>query len=441
MEFKDRFLSQIINHRVFVEGGDLRIPLGKIVDVVVERPNEKFPFISGIIIDIGTERRYAPISDVLEISEIGEMRLAVAPGSTLPDEELALYIIKNLLDRAIEDIDKRVSVRIGDLEVVRDMAGGLRVVAADVGVIGLVRRMVGKKIPSPMLDRLPRVLISWDNIVVMGGKPLTIRLPEGESSVPQLHPSELAEIINALSSDEASHVMHALDDETAADALEYLGSARQQELITTMTSHRAADIIGEMQSSDAADLLGELPDQQRMTLLSHMEPEAAQELRDLVAHPDDTAGGMMSTEFVTVVGHITTVAALKSLRDTAYEKEFIYYLYVLDEAERLVGVVSLRALLVGLPTAFVEKLMNTQIISVRVDTPAADVAAIVAQYDLHAVPVLDTRGRMLGIVTVDDAIDAILPDGIAAKRTVYQRTQARVPDDPGHPSAQTISPL
>ena len=103
-----------------------------------------------------------------------------------------------------------------------------------------------------------------------------------------------------------------------------------------------------------------------MTLLSHMEPEAAQELRDLVAHPDDTAGGMMSTEFVTVVGHITTVAALKSLRDTAYEKEFIYYLYVLDEAERLVGVVSLRALLVGLPTAFVEKLMNTQIISVRV---------------------------------------------------------------------------
>ncbi len=438
--FTDRFLSQIINQRVFVEGGDLRIPLGKIVDVVVERPNDKFPFVTGVVVDVGSERRYAPISDVLDITDAGEMRLAVAPGSALPDEALALYVVKNLLDRAIEDIDKRVSVRIGDLEVVRDMAGGLRIVAADVGVIGLVRRMVGKKIPSPMLDRLPRVLVSWDNIVVMSGKPLTVRLPEGEAAVPQLHPTELADIINALSSDEASNVMHALDDETAADTLEYLDSAKQQELITTMTSLRAAEIIGEMQSSDAADLLGELPDDQRQRLLAHMEPEDAQELRELVAHEDDTAGSMMSTEFITIEGHVTTVAALKSLRERAGAKEFIYYLYVVDEQQRLVGVVSLRALLIGLPTAFVEKLMNTHIVSVRVDTPAADVAAIVARYDLQAVPVVDHGGQILGIVTVDDAIDAILPDGIAAPRT-YERTQQRAPFDPEHPTAQSISPV
>lgn len=440
MNFTDRFLSQIINRAVFVEGGDLRIPLGKITDVVVERPNEKFPFITGIVVDVGNERRFAPISDVLDITDAGEVRLAVAPSSTLPDESLALYVVKNLLDRSIADIDKRVSVRIGDLEVVRDMAGGLRIVAADVGVVGLVRRMVGKKIPAPMLDRLPRVLVSWDNIVVMSGKALTVRLPEGEAAMPQMHPTELADIINALSSDEASHVMHALDDETAADTLEYLDSAKQQELITTMTSVRAAEIIGEMQSSDAADLLGELSDQQRQTLLAHMKPADAQELRDLVAHDDGTAGSMMSTEFITIAGHLTTVAALKSLRDRVGTKEFIYYLFVIDENERLIGVVSLRSLLVGLPTAFVEKLMNTQIVSVSADTPAADVAAIVARYDLQAVPVIDGEGRILGIVTVDDAIDAILPDGIAAPRT-YERTQQRRPLDPGHPTAESISPV
>ncbi len=440
MNFTDRFLSQIINHAVFVEGGDLRIPLGKIVDVVVERPNDKFPFITGIVVEVGSERRFAPVSDVLDITGEGDVRLAVAPSSTLPDESLALYVVKNLLDRSIADIDKRVSVRIGDLEVVRDMAGGLRIVAADVGVVGLVRRMVGKTIPAPMLDRLPRVLVSWDNIVVMSGKALTVRLPEGEAAVPQMHPSELADIINTLSSDDASNVMHALDDETAADTLEYLDRSKQQELIASMTAVRAAEIIGGMQSSDAADLLGELSDQQQQTLLAHMEPADAQELRDLVAHVPGTAGSMMSTEFVTIAGHVTTVAAIKSLRDRVGAKEFIYYLYVIDENERLVGVVSLRSLLVGLPTAFVEKLMNTQIVSVRAGTPAADVAAIVARYDLHAVPVVDDRGRMLGIVTVDDAIDAILPDGIAAQRT-YERTQNRARFDPEHPTAESIAPV
>jgi magnesium transporter len=124
---------------------------------------------------------------------------------------------------------------------------------------------------------------------------------------------------------------------------------------------------------------------------------------------------MMTTDYVWIYPHRTTEATIRKIREIAPTSEFIYYLYVLDKDDQLLGTLSLRTLLLELPTAFIERIMETDMVTVAPDTPAVDVASTIAKYDLLAVPVLDERGKMLGIVTVDDAIDAIMPDEVARK--------------------------
>ena len=121
----------------------------------------------------------------------------------------------------------------------------------------------------------------------------------------------------------------------------------------------------------------------------------------------------MTTDYVWIFPHRTTAATISKIREIGPESEFIYYLYVTDDNRKLLGTISLRTLLLALPTAFIHKLMDTDLVSVSPDTSAEDVAATIARYDLLAVPVLDENARMLGIVTVDDAIDAIIPEKIA----------------------------
>ena len=146
-----------------------------------------------------------------------------------------------------------------------------------------------------------------------------------------------------------------------------------------------------------------------------MNAYTADELRELVKYDEDTAGGLMTTDYVWIYPHRTTEATIRKIREIAPASEFIYYLYVLDKDDHLLGTLSLRTLLLALPTAFIDRIMETDMVTVAPDTPAVDVAATIARYDLLAVPVVDERGKMLGIVTVDDAIDAIMPDEFAKK--------------------------
>jgi Mg2+ transporter MgtE len=262
---------------------------------------------------------------------------------------------------------------------------------------------------------VPRSLIAWDNVAPLTDvNPSQVQLSVSGSRLSRLHPSDLAEIITDLSAQDAARVVKSLDDETAADAFEHLDSDTQKTLIEDIGTERAADIVSEMDSDDAADLLGELDEEQRAELLSQMDDKAyAGELSELVQYQPDTAGGLMTTDYVWIYPHRTTAATIAKLREIAPESEFIYYLYVTDPSRKLLGVLSVRKLLLALPTAFIHKLMDVDLVSVSPDVRAEDVASTIARYDLLAVPVLDDEGRVLGIVTVDDAIDAIIPEKIA----------------------------
>jgi Mg/Co/Ni transporter MgtE len=183
----------------------------------------------------------------------------------------------------------------------------------------------------------------------------------------------------------------------------------QVEVLEGLAPERAADILEEMSPDDAADLVADLSDETRTELLALMERDEAEELGGLLAFPEDTAGGMMTTEFVAVPAELTASRTIDRLRELEPDAETIYYVYVVDAARRLVGVLSLRDLIVARPDTPIGEVMIAEPVAVPVTADRDDVASVVARYNLLAVPVVDAEGRLAGIVTVDDAIDTILP--------------------------------
>ena len=413
MVFQEGFISELVGRKAAVND----LPIGKVTDFLVNKPDDTFPQIDGLVIKTAQGPRFAPMESVTDVDDAGVVALATAPKIAAPPGEEALYLVNDLLDKQIVDVDGRKVVRINDIELA-NTGGKLRVVAADVGLSGLLRRLglksFGKRFTPWIYNSVPRTMIAWSSVApIRDVNPAQVHLSVKESKLARMHPSELAEIISDLSAREAAAVIHQLDDETAADALEHLDAETQRTIIEDIGTERAADIIEEMDSDDAADLLGELDEHQQSELLAEMNEYTAGELRELVKYEEDTAGGLMTPDYTWIYPHRTAEQTIRKIREIAPESEFIYYLYVVDKQDHLLGVLTLRALLLAQPEASIERVMATDLVTVGTGMPAREVAATIARYDLLAVPVVNEDGALLGIVTVDDAIDAIMPENLA----------------------------
>ena len=410
MTFHDGFLSEIVGRVAVVVRDGKRDVVGRVSDFVVDHPEDTFPKIDAIVIKTKAGAKLAPIDMVLSFDVDGVMQLLEVPDRDAPPDDEALYLVEDLLDKQIVDVDGRKVVRINDLEVAQT-SGAMRVVAAEVGVAGLLRRLGGRRFAAGLIDRVPRNLIAWNNVAPIHDlNPNEIKLTVSQARLAQLHPSDLAEIIGELSAQDAARFIGSLDDETAADALEHLDSETQIAIIEDLGTERAADIIEEMDSDDAADLLGELPQERQAELLAEMDAQTAHDLRALAAYDENTAGGLMTTDYVWIYPHRTVEATIEKIREMAPESEFIYYLYVTDRSQQLLGALSLRTLLLSPPEAAIHTIMEQDLVTVAPSQSAQDVAHTIARYDLLAVPVVSDVGLILGIVTVDDAIDAIIPE-------------------------------
>jgi Mg/Co/Ni transporter MgtE len=176
-----------------------------------------------------------------------------------------------------------------------------------------------------------------------------------------------------------------------------------------LDNETATDILEEMEPDEAADVLDDLPDARSDELLESMEPEQAEDVRELMAYDDETAGGLMTTELVAIKENITCDETIDRLRELAPKAESSYYVYVVDDEERLVGVLSLRDLVIAPPETHVSDIMIRNVIHVYEEDHADEIAQIIGRYNLLAVPVLSKDERLLGIITVDDTIERLLP--------------------------------
>ncbi|NLC76780.1 MAG: magnesium transporter [Clostridia bacterium] len=221
------------------------------------------------------------------------------------------------------------------------------------------------------------------------------------------HPADVADALESLNELDMARVFIRLDGETAALVLRNLKTKSVNALLDALGPERIAAILDEMSLDDAADFLGEVSEDVKDELLELMEADEASDVKELLAYPEDSAGGIMTTEYVAILETITAGKAIEVLRETAPEAETVYYVYVINTSNKLVGVISLRELIVADPQEQIGVIMQENVISVPVTMDQEEVARVVTKYGLLAVPVVDQDGSLVGIVTVDDVIDVI----------------------------------
>jgi len=234
----------------------------------------------------------------------------------------------------------------------------------------------------------------------------------------ELHPADSSEILYELSPEYQAIVLRQMLDEQAADMLEEMDEEEMAEVVQSLSVGELADILDEMEPDMAADLLGEFSDEQTAALLEEM--EESDDVAPLLAYPEDTAGGIMNTPRHMLRRQMTAAQAMTFLREHYADEHDLYYLYVLDRHRRLVGIVSLRALVLALPNQTLDEIMDRDVLTVRVEADQEEVARLLARYNLLALPVVDEEDHLLGLVSVDDVVDVLEEE---ATEDIYRLAQ------------------
>ncbi len=377
-------------------------------------PREQFPVVQWAVLATPSGERVVGWADL--VAENDRYRLRV-PGDELapatPPAD-ALRLAKDLLDKQIVDTHGAKVVRVNDLQL-EETGGQMRLVGADVGLRGLLRRVGGEGVAERAAGivgrKLPRGIIPWHLVEPLESAETSVRLTIPHAKLALMHPADIADIVEEMTADERRAVFEQLDIETAAEALGEIEPEMQVSIVGDLDEERAADILEEMAPDEAADLLQDLPEERREELIELMQDEEGEEVEELLAYPEDSAGGMMTTDFIALPRDLTAAQAIERLRELKPEPELAYHLYVVDANGQLDGVVSLRDIVVAEPATALVTFMDPQVLSVRADTDKEEVASLIAKYDLLALPVVDAARRLLGIVTVDDVVELMLPRG------------------------------
>ena len=400
------FVSELLGKVVTDVDGER---IGRLEDLIgAFRPDVPNPTIAAIAVKRSGDILLVPYADVaVLIAPAIPLNKRLAEITPYETEESDLYLARDVLDKQIIDTNGVRVVRVNDLELVR-VNGYFFVANVDIGMRGLMRRMGVDRMTRRLNQRLPLGFISWDDIELLpGNQPMRLRVPGNR--IAELHPADLAEIFGDLTRAETNRILDSLDAETVAEALEEVEPEFQASLVETMSTERVVDVLEWMSPDEAADLLAELPEDRSAELLNLMDAEDAKDVRKLLTFPDDAAGGIMSTEFVSVRPETTAEQVIAFLRETAEETETIYYVYVTDAQDILLGVFSLRDLVIAAPLTPVSDFMARRVVSVKLLDSQELVAQVVSKYNLVAVPVVDEAHRLHGVVTADDALDKIIP--------------------------------
>jgi len=416
-EFNTFFLSDILYLKVYDQNDKV---IGYIDDIAINiKLNLRHPFVSAFIIR-STNKETIAVDD-LSIAEyrldyfklIKEPNFILKPitesGEYESEEEILLK--RDILDKQIVDTGGMRIVRVNDIKLTF-VKSGIIAIGADIGPTGLMRRLslerLFKAVASFFNKKIPDKILSWQFVEPLGtgGHKIKLNIPYGKLSL--LHPADIADIMEELSVQESAEIFKSLDEETAAETLSEIDeSDLQLSLIESLDTEKAADILEMMPPDEVADILGDMPEQQAEEILSDMNSQGAEEVRELMSHDEDTAGGLMTTEYISFPEEFNVEQALSEFRLLAPNIETTYYLYVEEKGGYLKGVITLKNLIMARPFQKLTEIMNRKVVSALVTEHKDEVAEKIGRYSLLALPVVDENDIIQGIITLDDVIDII----------------------------------
>lgn len=404
------YVSQILNRPIFDARNE---KIAVIADVLVRYGREEHPPVIGLIARYRRRNFFMPRRDISELGIHGaKMSSAILNLSPFVRRDGEVLLGKDVLDNQLIDVDGKRVVRVNDVQLIE--AGNFwRVTGADVSLQGFVRRLmpqgfIGSNRPVEVIDWADVGYLATDTTTV------TVQLKSSKDKLSRLHPVEIAQLAESLSPIHRTEVVESLDDEIAADTLEEMSTEAQARILEDMDEERAADILEEMSPDDAVDVLDEMDDEKSEQLFNLMEEDEKADVAELMAFENDTAGGLMTTEFIVFPKDLTVGETIARLREMAETPNMIYYLYVVEEEDswKICGVISLRSLILANPTFKLSEVMRTEFRFAHPSEPAEEVAQTISEYNLLALPVIDDEGDIAGIVTVDDAMEILLPKNL-----------------------------
>jgi CBS domain-containing protein/sporulation protein YlmC with PRC-barrel domain len=330
-------------------------------------------------------------------------------------DEYMLRLSRDLLDQQIIDVSGRKVVRVTDVTFAMGHEAGhdvLRVLEVDIGLRSIFRRLMQGALPPRFVRRLQRAIpvnsIRWEFCNIVEADPQRrLRLNISHTALEKMHPADLADIVEELSPEDREAILSTIDSEVAAEALSEVEPKMQASILESLDTETAADIIEEMSPNEAADALAELEDETSEEILEEMETEPKSDLQELLEFEEDTAGGLMNTEYVTLHQEATVADGIVALKGNEELLETLNTLLLIDAEERLVGVVPVARLFVASATSRLRELCSETLIKVPVDEKQKRVAELFDKYSLLTLPVVDDEGKLAGVITADDIISVL----------------------------------
>lgn len=401
------YLSQILGRPIASLEGE---EIATIKDVIVRYGEEDYPPLMGLVARYRRRLFFIAENRLEKFGRNGAtLRTDVLDLTPFSRRENEVLLAKDVLDKQLIDIDGKRVVRVNDVQLI-GVGNQWRVTGADVSLKGFLRRLM----PAGFYGSRKTVeVLDWADVgyLATDSKTVTVQLKSSKDKLSRLHPVEIAQLAEALSPNHRTDIVGSLDDEIAADTLEEMSTENQARVLEELDEERAADLLEEMSPDDAVDVLEELDDEKAKELFDLMEDHEKVDVAELMSYEGDTAGGLMTTELVAIPQTMTVGEAIENLRQMARTPHMVYYIYVResDTSKKLVGITTLRTLILSEPDAVISGLMRTDFQFVKPDEPSEQVALKIAEYNLLAIPVLNENEEILGIATVDDAMEILLP--------------------------------
>lgn len=399
------FISQLVGRPVFSANGER---LGGLRDVVVRLEETGYPLVQGVVLRDQRRDVFVPIRCIRSL----DVEKVVLTIDQLPMEDFErrdgeVLLEHDIIDRQLIDVHGARVVRANDAEL-EDCPGGLALVAIDASARGLLRRLVPRKIASGIEGNL----LDWAVVEPLASEVPDARLHITHEKLAKLHPSDIARIVDSLAIKQGEEILQSLDNALAADTLEEVEEDRQAGIFENLPPERAVDLLEEMAPDAAADLLDDLPPEHAADLIEHMEAGTSSDVSLLLTYPEDSAGGLMTTDVPMVPAGVTVKEAIERLRAASVWDELRAYIFVVDteESARLRGIVRLARLLIAQAQEPIEAFMECDVRTVHPTEPAIEAVRILTEYNLLAVPVIDEQSRLIGMITADDALEYLLPE-------------------------------
>ncbi|HEY2140522.1 MAG TPA: CBS domain-containing protein [Solirubrobacteraceae bacterium] len=385
--------------------------LGKVEDVIVRLGGAGYPPITGFLVTVAGRTSFLGVDRVSEISATGVvLRKAKLDLRHFERRAEEVLLKRDVLDRQLINVEGARLVRANEIELAL-IGGSWRVVGVDTGPRGGLRRLL----PKPLGQHIaPGQFLDWASVEPFVGHVPTVRLRIPHPKLAKLHPAQIADLVEAASRREGEEIIQAVgedDRELEADVFEELDDHHQREFLEDRPDAEVAEILSRMAPDDAADVIGELDEDRRETVLALLPVSHRIKVRALLGYDPAVAGGLMSPDFVILRRVATAGEALAAVRHSKIAPELLSAVFVTSPEGSLEGSVPVTALLRAEPDRRLSVLVKHELPCLRPDAPFEEVARLMADYNLTSIPVVDEQERMVGVVTVDDVLEAMIPRG------------------------------